>query len=225
MNVLKRMVTAAVATVSVGAALVVPATAAHAADTTLGIDVGNIAYNQVYSDNAEVLKRLSEKGTNCNFYTGFWADPNNDRYDNNPASTCGTSSKGYQYRDGTKSWVTVNWRARAWCADFAKFAFYWGTAKYTGLNALASSFRTYGVNNGTWHPKGSYVPRKGDAVVYDWEGDGVIDHVGIVTSYQENNTDGTFNSVEGNRSDAVKHVFNTSNRAASVVGFTSPVPK
>ncbi|MER5703692.1 CHAP domain-containing protein [Micromonospora sp. NPDC002296] len=214
-----------VAVTAAGAGVIIPATAAHAADTNLGIDVGNIAYNQVYSDNAEVLERLSEKGTNCNFYTGFWADPSNDRYDNNPASTCGNSSMGYEYRDGTKSWVTVNWRARAWCADFAKFAFYWGTAKYTGLNALASSFKTYGVNNGTWHSKGSYIPRKGDAVVYDWEGDGVIDHVGIVTSFYETNTDGTFNSIEGNRSNKVQHFLGTSNKAASVVGFTSPAPK
>lgn len=121
-----------------GAGVVIPATAAHAADSALGIDVGNIAYNQLYSDSADVQERLSEKGANCNFYTGFWADPNNDRYDNNPTATCGNSSKGYEYRDGTKSWVTVNWRARAWRADFAKFAFYCGTAKYTS----ASSRRT-----------------------------------------------------------------------------------
>ncbi|MEH1100491.1 CHAP domain-containing protein [Micromonospora sp. CPCC 205561] len=224
MKITRILANAAVA-VAVAAGVVIPATAAQAADTALGIDVGNIAYKQLYTDNADVKLRRYETGSNCNFYTGFWADPNNDRHDNTSASTCGKSSKGYEYRDGTKSWVTVNWRARAWCADFAKFAFYWGTAKYTGLNALAASFKTYGVNNGTWHPKGSYVPRKGDAVVYDWEGDGIIDHVGIVTSFHETSVDGTFNSVEGNRSNEVRHVLNTSNRAASVVGFTSPASR
>lgn len=225
MNLLKRALITAAAAASAIAAFMVPSTAANAADTTLGVDVGNIAYEQFTSDNAEVQKRLTEHGANCNFYTGFWADPANDRYDGNATATCGFSSKGYEYRNGTKTWVTVNYRARAWCADFAKFAFYWGGAKYTGLNAMAASFKSYGQANGTWHAKGTYIPKKGDAVVYDWQGDGVIDHVGIVTSPYDTNTDGTFNSVEGNRSDIVKHVMDTSNKAASVVGYASPAPK
>ncbi|GAA2364531.1 hypothetical protein Cme02nite_32900 [Catellatospora methionotrophica] len=213
-----------VAAVAISAAAFGAATPAQAADTALGIDVGNIAWEQFTSTNADVKARLSETGTNCNFYTGFWTDPNNDRRDGTSASTCGKTTDGYMYRDGTKSWGAVNWRARAWCADFAKFAFYWGGAKYTGLNALASSFKTYGQTNGTWHTSRSYVPRKGDAAVYDWESDGVIDHVAIVTSYEDTSTDGNHYVVGGNQSNKVTHVLH-GNWESGVVGYTSPAAK
>ncbi|MEU8003578.1 CHAP domain-containing protein [Catellatospora sp. NPDC049111] len=215
-----------VTAVAVTAAAFGAATPASAADTALGIDVGNIAWEQWTSTNADVKARLSETSTeDCNFYTGFWADPNNDRFDGTTyAGKCGKTTNGYMYRDGTKSWGAVNWRARAWCADFAKFAFYWGGAKYTGLTAAASSFKTYGQNNGTWHTSRSYVPRKGDAAVYDWDGNGTIDHVAIVTSYEDTSTDGNRYVVGGNQSDGVTHVLQN-NWGGGVVGYTSPAPK
>ncbi|MGY0232156.1 CHAP domain-containing protein [Longispora urticae] len=200
---------------------------AQAADTQLGIDVGNIAYGQFTSDNADVKARLSENpaGSDCNFYTGFWVDPANDRRDGYPSTPCGKVTPGYMYRNGTKTWGNVKWASRAWCADFAKFSFYWGGAKITGLSPAASSFKTYGVNNGTWHGRGSgYVPRKGDAVVYDWTNNGSIDHVAIVTSYQDTSTDGNHYVVGGNQSGGVTHP-EYANWNAAIVGYTSPVPK
>lgn len=56
-------------------------------------------------------------------------------------------------------------------------------------------------NAGIWQEKDSYVPNKGDAVVYDWEdtgkGDntGYPDHVGIVESV----SGGVISVIEGNR--------------------------
>ncbi|MFG1652085.1 CHAP domain-containing protein [Micromonospora sp. NPDC049275] len=217
---------AVVAVVAAASSIFVVPGIAHAADTQLGIDVGNIAWEQLKSTNTDVQYRLKERsGTDCNFYTGFWADPNNDRYDSSGTGTCGPVSPGYMYRNGSKTWDDVRWRARAWCADFAKFAFYWGGAKYTGLTSAASSFRTYGINNGTWHARGSgYVPRKGDAAVYNWDGDADLDHVAIVTSYYDTSTDGNHYVVGGNQSNTVSHVLH-SNWEAAVVGYASPVPK
>ena len=43
----------------------------------------------------------------------------------------------------------------------------------------------------------SYVPMAGDIIFFDWENDGIIDHVGIVESV----TNGVVNTVEGNSGD------------------------
>ena len=78
-----------------------------------------------------------------------------------------------------------------WCADFALWV--WssaGVANVAGLTAAAGSFYVYGENNGTL----SNTPAVGDAVVFDYQGGGVADHVAIVTQV---NADGTIVSVSG----------------------------
>jgi len=77
-----------------------------------------------------------------------------------------------------------------WCADFARWV--WGTAgvNAAALNAAAGSFYVYGQNNGTLHNS----PSLGDAVVFDWHGDGTADHVAIVTQVD---LDGTIQTVSG----------------------------
>ncbi|MGW2109444.1 CHAP domain-containing protein [Streptomyces sp. NPDC001948] len=207
----------------------------------LGNKIAAQALGQYTSKNAEVKKRKYEGAANgvnaknnCNFYTGFWTDPRNRRFDGTKAprtgtnrATCGTS-KGYMYVKGTKTWTPVKWKSRAWCSDFAKYTWYWGGAKVTGLNASAASFRSYGRTNHTWHSraevarkKNPYVPKKGDVVVYDWKGDGIIDHVGVITAYSTKYK--AYFSVEGNSSEKLNYK-NTKQSALAkyVVGFTSP---
>jgi len=78
-----------------------------------------------------------------------------------------------------------------WCADFALWV--WsnaGVSNVSGLDAAAGSFYVYGQNNGTL----SNTPAVGDAVVFDYQGGGVADHVAIVTQV---NSDGTIESVSG----------------------------
>jgi hypothetical protein len=78
-----------------------------------------------------------------------------------------------------------------WCADFALWV--WassGVADVAGLDAAAGSFYVYGQNHGTL----SDTPAVGDAVVFDYAGGGVADHVAIVTLV---NADGTIESVSG----------------------------
>lgn len=47
---------------------------------------------------------------------------------------------------------------------------------------------------------GSYVPVMGDIIFFDWEGDGGVDHVGIVESVES----GRVHTIEGNSGNAVK---------------------
>lgn len=211
-----------------------------------GAAAAEIALGQYTSTNAEVRKRIYEgdaKGgdtekNNCNFYTGFWTAKANYRWDGTSAPRTGTinnrqacgTSKGYMYVkvDGawTKKWVSVKWTSRAWCADFAKYSWYWGKAKITGLNAAADSFRTYGRSNGTWHTKaqvraGTYKPKPGDAVLYDNNGDGRADHVGVVTSY--NSSRKLYHSVEGNTSlERLTYKKSQSATGSRVLGYTTP---
>jgi hypothetical protein len=106
-----------------------------------------------------------------------------------------------------------------WCADFAEWA--WANSGfYTGgLSAAAGSFYVYGENNGTLHTSSSYVPQPGDAVVYDYAGGGVADHVGIVTSVDSSGdvitANGDWNGISGS-SEA------TFAESSSVVSVTIP---
>ncbi|MER8085616.1 hypothetical protein ACFVZR_06985 [Streptomyces sp. NPDC058316] len=130
-----------------------------------------------------------------------------------------------------KTWTPVKWKSRAWCSDFAKYTWYWGGAKVTGLNASAGSFRSYGLTNHAWHSradvaetkgaKGACVPKKGDVVSYDWDRDGVIDHVGVLTAYSTKYK--AYFSVEGNSGEKLNYK-NTKQSAVApyVVGYTSP---
>jgi hypothetical protein len=247
MRIRHALATAGLGTVLTLGVTTYPATAVQA-DTAstvgtagaLGNKIAAQALGQYTSKNAEVKKRKYEGAANgvnaknnCNFYTGFWTDPRNRRFDGTKAprtgtngATCGTS-KGYMYVKGTKTWTPVKWKSRAWCSDFAKYTWYWGGAKVTGINAAASSFRSYGLTNRTWHTraevakKNGYVPKKGDVVSYDWNRDGVIDHVGVLTAYSTKYK--AYFSVEGNSSEKLNYK-NTKQSAVSkyVVGYTSP---
>ncbi len=78
-----------------------------------------------------------------------------------------------------------------WCADFAQWVWANAGAQDTDeLDAAAGSFYVYGQNHGTL----SNTPQLGSAVVFDYQGNGVADHVAIVTQV---NSDGTIETVSG----------------------------
>jgi MYXO-CTERM domain-containing protein len=84
-----------------------------------------------------------------------------------------------------------------WCADFAMWV--WahaggGGIPVGGLDAAAGSFYVYGQNHGTLHTSSSYVPRVGDAIVFNYAGGGRADHVGLVGAV---NSDGSIQTVNG----------------------------
>ncbi|MEU4217933.1 FG-GAP-like repeat-containing protein, partial [Actinoplanes sp. NPDC026623] len=161
-----------------------------------GTDIAAIAKRELNDSS-----RNYEIGTNCSYYGGemfSW-----------PA--CGGKS-GWGGGGG----------AYAWCAAFAKYTWREGgvTSKMGEVTGMAESFRTYGKNNDTWHARGSYVPKKGDAVVFNHDSDANIDHVGIVTSVSGSN----LVTIEGNSSDRVsKHTYYRYAENSAITGFTTPL--
>ena len=47
---------------------------------------------------------------------------------------------------------------------------------------------------------GSYIPKRGDIIFFDWDNDGISDHVGIV----ERAENGTVYTIEGNSGDVCR---------------------
>ena len=87
-----------------------------------------------------------------------------------------------------------------WCAAFVSAAA--AKAGLTGIlfpecscPRMAALYKAAG----RWEEVDFAVPKPGDVIFYDWDGDRVPDHVGIVTAF----TDDMLTVVEGNRSDAV----------------------
>jgi len=180
---------------------------ANATATQLRDSIVSTARAELAAEQDASTRKHAASGT-CNFYSGYFR----------PVSS----------PNGCASSSGVRWVDNDWCADFAKYV--WKGAGVTHasepeqsggvLTGMAASFKDYGMTYGTWHPRaGGYVPEPGDSLVFDWEGDGVIDHVGIVTS-----ADGsTVTTVEGNAGTpgAVRaRSYASSN--VSIVGYAAP---
>jgi MYXO-CTERM domain-containing protein len=103
-------------------------------------------------------------------------------------SACGTNSLGGTHFES--SCTGNGGQPEYWCADFAQWVWANSGVDTTGLNAAAGSFYCYGQNNGTL----SNTPQPGDAVVFNYQGNCVADHVAIVTQV---NSDGTIESASG----------------------------
>ncbi len=104
-------------------------------------------------------------------------------------SACGTNSLGGNSFDS--SCTGNGGQPEYWCADFAKWV--WenlGVPNTNELTAAAGSFYVYGQNHGTL----SNNPAAGDAVVFNYQGGGVADHVALVTKV---NSDGTIETASG----------------------------
>jgi len=103
-------------------------------------------------------------------------------------SACSRNSAGGS--DFDSSCTGNGGRPEYWCADFARWVWGQAGANTSGLSAAAGSFYVYGQEHGTLHSS----PSVGDAVVFDYVGGGVADHVAIVTRV---NSNGTIESVSG----------------------------
>jgi surface antigen len=96
---------------------------------------------------------------------------------------CSTNSLGGKYFDS--SCTGNGGYAEYWCADFARWV--WanvGASNTSELTAAAGSFYVYGQKHGTLHN----TPKLGDAVVFNYAGNGYADHVAVVTKVNSNNT-------------------------------------
>jgi hypothetical protein len=117
-------------------------------------------------------------------------------------------SDGTMHSGGRKYWTWFGWSSRnEWCAVFVSWcANQCGYLKSGVLpqTAAAQGFLDWARSNkdkAVIHHDTSYKPRPGDIVMWDWNQNGIMDHVGIVVE----NTGGTsYRTVEGNALDSVR---------------------
>jgi hypothetical protein len=134
-----------------------------------------------------------------NVGTGDTPASTNFSFDCNPYTTMvgvGASSSDC----GTDSHFGALDQNEEWCADFTKWVWEQGgvTSDLGTLDPAASSFYTWGEQQGEIMPADATDPQVGDAVVFypssESPGDNYADHVGIVAGV---NSNGTVNLVNG----------------------------
>ena len=106
-------------------------------------------------------------------------------------------------RGGQTFWSWYGYGGRVdWCAIFVSWCGSQCGYLESGILpkfAVVSDGASFFQGKGQWQP-GSYTPAPGDIIFFNWDGDTVLDHVGIVESF-----DGTYvNTIEGNSSDVCK---------------------
>ncbi|MGN6128582.1 MAG: PKD domain-containing protein, partial [Humibacter sp.] len=156
-------------------------------DNALGAKIASVALSQVGNGDNPVVTGFG--GLNCNPYTtmvaGFSANSNG----------CGNDST-FNVRDSNENW----------CADFVKWV--WQQAGITQdmntINAAASSFVQWALDDGQTPAANTGTPVVGDAVVFFHAGAitpaRYADHVGIVVAVHP---DGTVDMVNGDFSSSV----------------------
>lgn len=108
--------------------------------------------------------------------------------------------------------------SEAWCADFTSWV-----SKQSGGNM--NNPWTPGVvaelkRSGDW--KGKSNPQPGDLVLFDWDGDGGADHIGLV---EKVNADGSIGTIEGNTENeqtGKEGVWRRTRTMGTVLGFGNP---
>lgn len=161
--------------------------------------------------------RNREMAGNCNYYSAVATSPKS-----------GVVGK-------CKKVGGLQWRTNNWCADFVRYVWKNSGARTKNTDAFAGSFYRARNSIGTWHARGSYVPKIGDAVLYDWDGGTPslgtngwdVDHIGIVVGYNARTK--ALTTIEGNTTKAGKGGtegvyqrtrYNT--KAGDVVGYVTP---
>ncbi|MBN9418523.1 MAG: CHAP domain-containing protein [Candidatus Eremiobacteraeota bacterium] len=97
----------------------------------------------------------------------------------------------------------INPATTPWCAAFAiNMMKDHGVLDTTGLSNpnYTPTIKSWAQDKKIWGESGKYTPKPGDAIMFDWEHDGKVDHIGIVESVKN----GKVYTIEGNSSDSVK---------------------
>lgn len=81
----------------------------------------------------------------------------------------------------------------SWCANQCGYTQDGSVPEFISCSVGITWFKQHGQ----WKNKESYTPISGDYIFFDWEPDGIADHIGIV-DYCEN---GYVYTIEGNSSD------------------------
>ena len=124
--------------------------------------------------------------------------PNFNTVDCNPYSTMVAGFSSDSDGCGYNSTFKVENQNETWCSDFAKWVWQQAgvTADMNTLNAGATSFDAWAVQQGQDPQVDTGTPEPGDAVLFYYPGNfpGYADHVGLVTGV---NADGSINMVNG----------------------------
>ena len=104
---------------------------------------------------------------------------------------------------GEKFWRWYGFKSHVhWCACFTSYIAAECGCIQSGIcpkASLVGDWISFYKKQHRWAP-GSYIPHSGDFIIFDWEGDGEPDHIGIVES-----CDGkTVHTIEGNSSDVCR---------------------
>lgn len=108
---------------------------------------------------------------------------------------------GYQYKNWFPLSVTDPWCACfvSWCANQCGYINAGVFPKFCGCVYCVETYLK--PNNVFWSNKnGIYTPHTGDIIFFDWEPDGIPNHVGIVEYYEN----GIVHTVEGNSNNSVR---------------------
>ena len=96
----------------------------------------------------------------------------------------------------------INCQTTPWCAAWAmnmlKDHGVLDTSSCSNVN-YCPTIVNWAKKATSWAGRGSYTPQAGDAILFDWQGDGTSDHIGIV----EKVANGKVYTIEGNSSDSV----------------------
>lgn len=130
----------------------------------------------------------------------------------------GTTESGDNRGEALKYAHTFGRGAEAWCADFVSYVTQQSGGKMNDpyCPSVVSDLKA----DGNW--KGKSNPQPGDLVLFDWDGDRVADHIGIV---EKVNSDGTIGTIEGNTSNpqtGQEGVWRRTRSLSTVLGFGAP---
>lgn len=117
---------------------------------------------------------------------------------------------------GQKYWSWYGFGGRVeWCAVFVSYV-----AAKANVNMEKFAYCPTGIQNfkqkNEWQSRG-VEPKDGWVIFFDWDADGISDHVGIVKSY----SNGTVYTLEGNSGDSTKE-RNYGKTSQYIMGYGTP---
>lgn len=107
-----------------------------------------------------------------------------------------------------------------WCAMFVSFCLHYADVQGVPLHAACTPWIEELKKQELYAEAENYIPYPGDIIFYDWEGDGLSDHVGLVAEVLEETGSSPMRvkALEGNSSNRVQYVtYNLED--ARIVGY------
>lgn len=102
------------------------------------------------------------------------------------------------HEGGEKYWRWYGFNSRVeWCATFVSYVVEKANMKMERFAYCPTGINNFKASN-QWQ-NGGVEPKSGAVIFFDWDGDGVSDHVGIVEKFEN----GTVHTIEGNSGDQI----------------------